>query len=85
MIEINGNPNRLDIDWRHIRNALSRGVRFSITPDAHSIAEYAAVISGTWVARKAGLSAREVFNTLPVDAVEAHFDSRRKKPGAARG
>ena len=84
MIEINGNPNRLDVDWRHIKNALSRGVRFSINPDAHSIGEYAAVISGTWVARKGGLSPKEIFNTRSVEEVEEHFASR-KKPGAARG
>ncbi|HEX7831424.1 MAG TPA: PHP domain-containing protein, partial [Thermoanaerobaculia bacterium] len=32
MIEINGNPNRLDVDWRHLRNALDRGVTFGIHP-----------------------------------------------------
>ncbi|HJT18307.1 MAG TPA: PHP domain-containing protein, partial [Thermoanaerobaculia bacterium] len=53
MIEINGNPRRLDIDWRLIGRALDRGVRFSINPDAHSIHEFNTLISGTWVARKA--------------------------------
>jgi DNA polymerase (family 10) len=79
MIEINGNPNRLDIDWRLIRPALDRGVRFSIHPDAHSIREYNALLTGTWVARKGGLSAKEIFNTLPLDAVEEHFAARKKK------
>jgi DNA polymerase (family 10) len=79
IIEINGNPNRLDIDWRLIRRALDRGVRFSINPDAHSIRELSHVISGTWVARKAGLSPKEIFNTLPVEEVEAHFAARRKR------
>jgi DNA polymerase (family 10) len=79
MIEINGNPNRLDIDWRHIRRALDLGVNFSINPDAHSVHEYAALISGTWVARKAGLSAKEIFNTKPVDEVAEYLKKRRKK------
>jgi len=79
MIEINGNPNRLDIDWRLIRRALDRGVLFSINPDAHSTREYAALISGTWVARKGGLSAREVFNTREVGAVEEHLKTRNQK------
>ena len=79
MIEINGNPRRLDVDWRHIKNALSRGVRFCINPDAHSINEYAAVVTGTWVARKGGLSTKEVFNTLPVEEVEAYFETRKQK------
>jgi DNA polymerase (family 10) len=78
MIEINGNPNRLDIDWRHIRRALDLGVTFSINPDAHSVHEYAALISGTWVARKAGLSAKEIFNTKPVEEVAEYLRNRRQ-------
>jgi DNA polymerase (family 10) len=84
MIEINGNPNRLDVDWRHIRRALDRGVVFSINPDAHSIGEFNAVITGTWVARKGGLSAKQIFNTKDVEEVEEYFE-RRKKRGAAHG
>ncbi len=77
MIEINGNPNRLDLDWRHIGRALDRGVVFSINPDAHSISEYNAVITGTWVARKAGLSPKHIFNTKPVDEIAEFFASRK--------
>lgn len=84
MIEINGNPNRLDIDWRLVRRALDRGVRFSIHPDAHSIREYGALMTGTWVARKAGLSAKEIFNTQPLEAVEAYLDERRQKAEGRR-
>ncbi|MEO8033125.1 MAG: DNA polymerase/3'-5' exonuclease PolX [Acidobacteriota bacterium] len=86
MIEINGNPNRLDIDWRLIRRALDRGVRFSINPDAHSTREFAAVLTGTWVARKGGLPAREIFNTFPLEAVEEHFAQRKAAlPGHSNG
>jgi len=77
MIEINGNPNRLDIDWRLVGRALDHGVRFSIHPDAHSIQEYNALISGTWAARKAGLSPKEIFNTKPVDEVAEYLKERR--------
>jgi DNA polymerase (family 10) len=78
MIEINGNPNRLDIDWRLVRRALDRGVRFSIHPDAHSINEYNALMTGVWVARKAGLSSKEIFNTKSVEEVEEYLDERRQ-------
>ena len=78
MIEINGNPQRLDLDWRHIRRALDRGVLFSINPDAHSINEYNAVITGTWVARKAGLGPKQIFNTRDVDEVAEWFTARKK-------
>jgi DNA polymerase (family 10) len=78
MIEINGNPRRLDIDWRLVRRALDRGVRFGIHPDAHSIQEYAALVSGTWAARKAGLSPKEIFNTRPAEEVEEYLQERKK-------
>ena len=77
MIEINGNPNRLDVDWRHVRRALDRGVVLSIHPDAHSTGEYNALITGTWVARKAGLTAKEIFNARPLEEVEEFFAARR--------
>jgi DNA polymerase (family X) len=76
MIEINGNPRRLDIDWRLVQRALDRGVRFSIHPDAHSINEYNALVSGTWAARKAGLSPKEIFNTKPVEEVAEYLSAR---------
>ncbi len=85
MIEINGNPNRLDIDWRLVGRALDRGVRFSIHPDAHSINEYNALVTGVWVARKAGLSPKEVFNTKTVEEVEEYLSSRARASSAPAG
>jgi DNA polymerase (family X) len=85
MIEINGNPRRLDVDWRHLKRAIDRGVTFSIHPDAHSISEFNAVITGTWVARKGGLSPKHIFNTKSVEEVEEFFGSRKKASGAAHG
>lgn len=79
MIEINGNPRRLDVDWRHLRRAVDRGVIFAINPDAHSISEYNAVITGTWVARKGGLSPKHIFNTRDVDEVAEALKARRAK------
>ena len=77
MIEINGNPRRLDIDWRLAGRAFDRGVRFSIHPDAHSIAEYGALRSGVWAARKAGMGPRDIFNCKPLEEVAEYLASRR--------
>jgi len=85
MIEINGNPNRLELDWRHIRRALDRGVVFSIHPDAHSVREMSHVISGTWVARKAGLSAKQIFNARPLEEVAEWLAMRRKHAAKTNG
>lgn len=78
MIEINGNPNRLDIDWRLVKRALDRGVMFSIHPDAHSVREYNALLTGTWVARKAGLSKKEIFNTRSAEEVAEYLKNKRR-------
>jgi len=79
MIEINGNPNRRDIDWRLIRRALARGVRFSIHPDAHAVRALDNTVPGVWNARKAGLGPVEIFNTLPAETVAEYLASRRSK------
>lgn len=79
IIEINGNPHRLDIDWRLMRRALAKGVRFSIHPDAHSVGEYNHLVTGVWNARKGGLGPEQIFNTRPVEEVEEHFRRRRDR------
>jgi DNA polymerase (family X) len=79
LIEINGNPHRLELDWRQIGRAVDRGVLLCINPDAHSIAELSHVISGAWVARKAGLSAKQIFNTRPVEEVAEHLGRRKRE------
>ena len=79
MIEINGNPHRLELDWRLMQRAKEHGVRFSIHPDAHSTDSLDNVISGTWAARKGGLGPEDVFNTLPVEDVERYFAARKSR------
>ena len=63
VIEINASPHRLDLDWRLCRMARTRGVRFSINPDAHSTEELHNTPFGINVARKAGLGPSDVLNT----------------------
>jgi DNA polymerase (family 10) len=67
-LEINANPHRLDLDWRVVLRARERGVRFTIGPDAHAPEEYDYVRYGVSVARKGGLTAADVLNTLEADA-----------------
>jgi len=69
-IEINANPNRLDIDWTYIRYAMSKGVLLSINPDAHSIAGIADTQYGVSVARKAGLTSQYCLNAFDLEEFE---------------
>lgn len=69
IIEINANPHRLDLDWRHCREAKARGVRVSINPDAHATDGLEDVPFGVNVARKGGLEPGDVVNTLGPDEI----------------
>ena len=63
IIEINANPYRLDLDWRWVIKAKELGCAFSINPDAHAINGFDDIRYGVMMARKAGLSAKDVVNT----------------------
>lgn len=63
VIEINANPYRLDLDWRYIKYAKERGVKFAICPDAHNTEGLNDVIYGLGIARKGWLEAKDVINT----------------------
>src|SRR5690606_31110123 len=54
-IEINADPQRLDLDWRLVRKARDAGVMISIGADAHSPAGLENVAYGVTMARKAWL------------------------------
>lgn len=76
MIEINASPYRLDIDTPHCRLAAQRGIMISINPDAHSIAGLDDVQYGIGVARRAGLTAGQVLNTMGLKEIRKAFDCK---------
>lgn len=80
-IEINADPHRFDLDWRLLRYATERGVRIPICPDAHSPAGLLNMRYGVGIARKGWLTAHDVLNTLPADALLAFFAEQRAKKG----
>jgi DNA polymerase (family 10) len=69
IIELNANPQRLDMDWRHWRRAAERGLLCSINPDAHDTAGLEFVRAGVNAARKGWLTAKRVLNTRPLAEV----------------
>lgn len=66
-IELNANPRRLDMDWRHIGYAREKGVKIAINTDAHSVEGLEQMVHGLGVGRKGGLTAADVLNTMPID------------------
>jgi DNA polymerase (family 10) len=76
-VEINAHPWRLDLDWRWHRRALELGCIFSINPDTHSIDELDLTHWGVEMARKGGVPADRVLNTLDLNAVSKYLEERR--------
>ncbi|MBX2820669.1 MAG: DNA polymerase/3'-5' exonuclease PolX [Rhodothermaceae bacterium] len=74
-IELNANPYRLDLDWRWIQEATSRGILISINPDAHALDGLYDTQWGIEVARKGWLSADQCLNAMPLDAFESWLTS----------
>ncbi|MBL1214077.1 MAG: DNA polymerase/3'-5' exonuclease PolX [Ignavibacteriae bacterium] len=61
-IEINANPQRLDLDWREIYYAREKGCKFAINPDAHSVGGISDINYGIKIARKGGMQSEDVIN-----------------------
>lgn len=65
-IEINGDPYRLDLEPRWVREARKRKIKFVISVDAHSMGALNNLKFGVAMARRGWVTKREVLNTLPL-------------------
>ena len=80
-IELNCNPWRFDMDWRHWQYAKRKGVKCVINPDAHRREHFGFLRLGAGVARKGWLEKADVINTLPLKEL---VKALGKKRGRAR-
>jgi len=76
-IELNCNPYRFDLDWRLWPYAKRQGVKCVINPDAHRNEHAGFLRLGVGVARKGWLTAADVINTLPLDALRRELNRKR--------
>jgi DNA polymerase (family 10) len=65
-VEINGDPYRLDMEPRWLREARKRKIKFVISVDAHSTGALNNVKFGVGIARRGWVRRGEVLNALPV-------------------
>ena len=63
-LELNCNPHRFDLDWRHWPYAKSKGVKCVINPDAHRNEHAGFLRLGAGIARKGWLEKADVVNCL---------------------
>ena len=82
MMELNCQPGRLDLTEVALAAAKQRGVRIVLNTDAHSVEELRYMQFGVYQARRAGLQAADVANTLPLDALRRLLKQRSQAGGA---
>jgi DNA polymerase (family 10) len=70
-VEINGDPHRLDMEPRWIREARKRDIKFVISTDAHSVKGMENFRWGVDMARRGWVRKSEVLNAQPFDAFRA--------------
>ncbi|MDR8392879.1 DNA polymerase/3'-5' exonuclease PolX [Aliifodinibius sp. S!AR15-10] len=75
-IEINANPMRLELDWRHGNKAREVGLISSINPDAHSIKGIDYIKYGVKIARKGKFGKDRILNAKSADDVAEFFRNR---------
>lgn len=76
-MELNCNPRRFDLDWRWWGYAKQKGVKCVINPDAHRRTHAGFLRLGAGVARKGGLTAKDVLNTLPLAMLRRQLAGKR--------
>lgn len=77
-LEVNCQPDRLDLSDSFARGAHERGAMIVISTDAHSTMALGNVRWGVQVARRAWLTPEAVLNTRPIDEMRARLRRNRK-------
>jgi DNA polymerase (family X) len=78
-LEINSQPERMDLDGASARRAKQAGARFTISTDAHGWRQLEMGRFGIGTARRAWLGPADVLNTLSRDEFVAYLDARRRR------
>lgn len=77
VIELNAQPNRLDMDWRFWHAAAKKGLKCSINPDAHSTTDLLYYQVGINMARKGWLTKSDVINTYSLNKIQTYLKKRK--------
>jgi DNA polymerase (family 10) len=67
ILEVNGTPDRLDLDDVYIRRAVEMGVKLAIDSDAHNLYGLDSLEFGVAMARRGWAEPKDVVNTLPLE------------------
>ncbi len=73
IMELNGNPHRLDMDWRFWHAASEKGLLCCINTDAHTTEGLEFFRAGVNIARKGWLEKKHVLNTLSLKEMKKYL------------
>ena len=80
-LEINAQPQRMDLDDRYARMASERGVKLVISTDSHSYDQFDFMQLGVAIARRAWCKKKDILNTRSwADLMEFYRKKRSSKP-----
>jgi len=65
ILELNGNPERLDLCDRHVKLAKDRGMKIVISTDAHHPDHFEYMRYGVMTARRGWMEKKDIVNTYP--------------------
>jgi DNA polymerase (family 10) len=83
-LEINSQPERMDLDGETARRAREAGARFTISTDAHATRQLEMAPFGIGTARRAWLGPEQVLNALPLADFLEHLAGRRARAEGRR-
>jgi DNA polymerase (family X) len=75
-IEINANPWRLDLSWVFVKEAIDKGVKIAICPDAHENDGFFDMNYGTLMGRKGFLTKENCINCLSTEELSSWFKTK---------
>lgn len=75
VIEINGDPSRLDLDPKYIGYALDKGAYFSLDSDTHSLNGFFNINNSILIARELNIPPERCINTFTSSELDEFFDS----------
>ncbi|WP_188206359.1 DNA polymerase/3'-5' exonuclease PolX [Alkalibacillus aidingensis] len=77
IIELNANPNRLDLAWQWLQVAKEKGAKVAINTDAHNYQMLSDMKTGVQAAKKGWLEKEDVVNTWSVDDLQRFLMRKR--------
>jgi DNA polymerase (family 10) len=84
-LEVNGSPDRLDLDGDLVRRALHAGVHLAISTDAHAVPHLDNMRFGVATAQRGWAGSDSVINTWPLAKLRRFLAKRPTSKVSPRG